>query len=238
MQQKKDGDALMPLLACAPFLHSIGQGGHVPFLQACWDDPFNDVPRLVYADWLDEQGDCDRATFIRLQCAVDGTAIEQAHRRGQAHRLYWRHRAVWLRGIPEALWPTPMHALHQTEVRFEHGLLCGFNGTPGDLVQHAFLAERMPLMQWNASVVEIEDEVIPPPTDWHLHPVLQHLCSLILAAHGGAPDGCSLAVGGGGSHNGTTGIMAHGVGSSHADRGEGGTHGRVSRLANPRTNQN
>ena len=29
-----------------------------------------DSPRLVYADWLDEQGDADRAEFIRVQCAL------------------------------------------------------------------------------------------------------------------------------------------------------------------------
>jgi uncharacterized protein (TIGR02996 family) len=35
------------------------------------DQPDDDVPRLVYADWLDEHGDADRARFIRLQCAAD-----------------------------------------------------------------------------------------------------------------------------------------------------------------------
>jgi uncharacterized protein (TIGR02996 family) len=30
----------------------------------------DDTPRLVYADWLDEHGDPDRATFIRTQCAL------------------------------------------------------------------------------------------------------------------------------------------------------------------------
>jgi uncharacterized protein (TIGR02996 family) len=31
-------------------------------------DPEDDAPRLVYADWLDEHGDSDRAEFIRVQC--------------------------------------------------------------------------------------------------------------------------------------------------------------------------
>lgn len=30
-------------------------------------DPANDGPRLVYADWLDENGDTERAEFIRVQ---------------------------------------------------------------------------------------------------------------------------------------------------------------------------
>jgi uncharacterized protein (TIGR02996 family) len=41
------------------------------FLHAILDDPDADAPRLVYADWLDEQGDADRAEFIRVQCALD-----------------------------------------------------------------------------------------------------------------------------------------------------------------------
>ena len=30
----------------------------------------DDTPRLVYADWLDENGDPDRASFIRTQCGL------------------------------------------------------------------------------------------------------------------------------------------------------------------------
>ena len=30
----------------------------------------DDAPRLVYADWLDENGDPDRAQFIRVQCQL------------------------------------------------------------------------------------------------------------------------------------------------------------------------
>src|SRR5262249_17672416 len=32
--------------------------------------PDEDLPRLVYADWLEEHGDADRAEFIRVQCAL------------------------------------------------------------------------------------------------------------------------------------------------------------------------
>ena len=37
------------------------------FLAAITDSPDDEVPRLVYADWLDEQGD-PRGEFIRVQC--------------------------------------------------------------------------------------------------------------------------------------------------------------------------
>mgnify|MGYP001806658983 CR=1 FL=1 len=39
-----------------------------PFLAAVCASPDDDLPRLVFADWLDEHGDPARAEFIRLQC--------------------------------------------------------------------------------------------------------------------------------------------------------------------------
>lgn len=35
--------------------------------------PADDTPRLVYADWLTENGDPDRGEFIRLQCEAERT---------------------------------------------------------------------------------------------------------------------------------------------------------------------
>jgi uncharacterized protein (TIGR02996 family) len=40
------------------------------FLKAICDNPDDDLPRLIYADWLDERGDLNSAEFIRLQCAL------------------------------------------------------------------------------------------------------------------------------------------------------------------------
>src|SRR5690242_2173671 len=34
-------------------------------------EPYNDAPRLVYADWLEDNGDPQRATYIRARCALD-----------------------------------------------------------------------------------------------------------------------------------------------------------------------
>jgi uncharacterized protein (TIGR02996 family) len=38
------------------------------FEKAVVADAESDVPRLAYADWLDENGDPDRAAFVRVQC--------------------------------------------------------------------------------------------------------------------------------------------------------------------------
>ena len=52
--------------------------GHLPFLRAICDHPADDAPRLVFADWLDEQSDPDRAKFIRVQ-----VALAEARARGE-----------------------------------------------------------------------------------------------------------------------------------------------------------
>ncbi|HYT91050.1 MAG TPA: TIGR02996 domain-containing protein [Gemmataceae bacterium] len=41
------------------------------FLNAILDSPEDTGLRLVYADWLEEHGDPDRAEFIRVECARD-----------------------------------------------------------------------------------------------------------------------------------------------------------------------
>src|SRR4051794_34871936 len=41
------------------------------FFDRIRDEPADDMPRLIYADWLDETGQSERAEFIRLQCALD-----------------------------------------------------------------------------------------------------------------------------------------------------------------------
>jgi uncharacterized protein (TIGR02996 family) len=47
------------------------------FLAAIIVEPDDDLPRLVYADWLDEHGEPERAEFIRVQCRI--TAMEREY---------------------------------------------------------------------------------------------------------------------------------------------------------------
>src|SRR5438552_1097952 len=71
-------------------------------LQAAKDEPGDDAPRLVLADWLEEHGDeADRAraAFIRLQIARDRLRRDDpAHEEIQVREqeLYNRHAAAWL----------------------------------------------------------------------------------------------------------------------------------------------
>lgn len=43
------------------------------FLEAICREPAEDVHRLVFADWLDEHGEPERAEFIRVQCELART---------------------------------------------------------------------------------------------------------------------------------------------------------------------
>ena len=46
------------------------------FLAHIIDDPADDLRRLVFADWLEENGQGQRATYIRARCALDGKRPE------------------------------------------------------------------------------------------------------------------------------------------------------------------
>lgn len=39
-------------------------------LKAILEDSFDDTRRLIYTDWLEENGQAERAEFIRVQCAI------------------------------------------------------------------------------------------------------------------------------------------------------------------------
>ena len=68
------------------------------FLRAILEDPDDDTSRLVYADWLDEHGDPDRAEFIRVQCALARMAEDEDGRwelQARERQLLWRHGKGW-----------------------------------------------------------------------------------------------------------------------------------------------
>jgi len=51
-------------------LLSSFQESDMRFLQAIQDSPTDDFLRLVYADWLEEQGEEARSRYIRLECQI------------------------------------------------------------------------------------------------------------------------------------------------------------------------
>ncbi len=85
-------------------------------LRAVASAPDDDLPRLVYADWFDENGDPDRAVFIRAQVEFarhyrEAQGLNEVAR--QQFRDTWaEHQARWraeLPVIPGVLWDMPFH---------------------------------------------------------------------------------------------------------------------------------
>src|SRR5262245_61798913 len=69
------------------------------FLDAIGEQPDDDGPRLIYADWLDENGDPARAEFIRSQCRLARMSESEAAATdlpGRAYQLQREHADRWL----------------------------------------------------------------------------------------------------------------------------------------------
>ena len=77
--------------------------------------PDDDAPRLVWADWLDENGNPDRAEFVRLQC--ESANLDPADPRKlmfgeRCRELSSRNHLAWLRGL----------GMYGSDARFWRGL--------------------------------------------------------------------------------------------------------------------
>ena len=83
---------------------------HQPFLKAILADRHDDLPRLVYADWLEETGNPDyaaRAHFIRTQIrleAVDPATAEYDELKALETRLLDYYLDDWRFELPEFAW--------------------------------------------------------------------------------------------------------------------------------------
>ena len=76
-------------------------------LQAILDEPTVDAHRLVYADWLTDNGDPDRGEFIRIQCerarrAREGVRMSDEERtmRDRGDELLLNNFATWRQEFP------------------------------------------------------------------------------------------------------------------------------------------
>ncbi len=80
------------------------------FLRQIVENPDDDTPRLVYADWLEENGESERAEFIRVQC--EKARLPRWHRQWEwldqrEWTLLARYADEWraeLPKIPDVVW--------------------------------------------------------------------------------------------------------------------------------------
>ena len=76
------------------------------FVQAIAANPADDLPRLVFADWLDENGDPERAEFVRTQIRWHhATDAERKQLDSLAHDLLREHWNRWFGPFLHALDP-------------------------------------------------------------------------------------------------------------------------------------
>ena len=99
-------------------------------LRAIIESPDDDAPRLVYADWVDEHGDPDRAEFIRLQCELElielGTPEAMARYSAlsdRCHSLLNAHNKAWVAADLAAV-PTSPHARFLFRRGMVHEAMC------------------------------------------------------------------------------------------------------------------
>src|SRR5262245_18930254 len=98
--------------------------------RAVLDNPDDDTPRLIYADWLDENAQPDRAAFIRAQVeAVRAEPFGPKARAAEklADELLRKNRPEWTRGVRDLV----------DEYRFERGFVEHVTVGSDRFVRHA-----------------------------------------------------------------------------------------------------
>jgi uncharacterized protein (TIGR02996 family) len=115
------------------------------FLADILAQPDDDTPRLVYADWLEEQGEAARAEFIRLQVERERLGRQKSREarrqarqlRHRERQLLARHRQAWLGGLLGFV----------ERYRFRGGLLDELWMTPARLLTHGGLLAGLPTVR-------------------------------------------------------------------------------------------
>jgi uncharacterized protein (TIGR02996 family) len=103
------------------------------FLQSIIEAPSDDTPRLIYADWLEENGDAPRAEFIRLQCRMATT------RAGEPEHSELLDREWELLTVYRKRWQPVAHsvlAAHLFESAFIRGFFARVNIPAAVLLEH------------------------------------------------------------------------------------------------------
>jgi uncharacterized protein (TIGR02996 family) len=95
------------------------------FLQSIRDNPDDDTPRLVYADWLDEQGEADRAELIRVQCELARQTNQSEHQQ----RLRLREQELLAHAF--SLWSRWQRLFYPPGLRFQRGFVEELSCTVG-----------------------------------------------------------------------------------------------------------
>jgi uncharacterized protein (TIGR02996 family) len=127
---------------------------HKAFLQSIVETPDDDTPRLIYADWLDDQGDADRAEFIRLQCSLGNQPVPNTEETLRAEDLLDAHEHTWVEEFPESA--------EFRAASFERGFV---SRVDVDTLE-AFRRHAAVLRQTPAHKVRVKQQEGSLPADW------------------------------------------------------------------------
>ena len=100
------------------------------FHAAIRENPDDDVVRLVYADWLEENGEAERAEFIRLEIEADRLPLDDPER----ERVNARALQMWKEHSTE--WFGPL-AREPEDWETERGMLQHLAVSAPDFIEHA-----------------------------------------------------------------------------------------------------
>ena len=114
---------------------------HDALLRAVIDAPDDDAPRLIYADWCEENGDPERAEFIRLQIEFErGSGRRRAHLQARLDELSL-YEDRWTVEFDEVVRPDAEHPC-----RFRRGFVEELELAASSFARHAgWLFARTPL---------------------------------------------------------------------------------------------
>jgi uncharacterized protein (TIGR02996 family) len=86
-------------------------------------NPVADMPRLVYADWLEEHGHSVRAEFIRLQCEIAGLETDRRDEVRPHHQGLWQRQGELL-AVHRGELLGPLAGLPgRVEIKFDRGFV-------------------------------------------------------------------------------------------------------------------
>src|SRR5207253_814100 len=135
------------------------------------DAPADDGPRLIYADWLDEHGQPDRADLIRLQCALDRLGDDdprKADLRDRERQLAEAHEARWTAELKPLV----------TDWSFRRGVIDGVSVSPEQfLTNGAAVFDLAPVRK--VRFIEVGDRL----RDLVRSPLLRHVRELDLSGN-------------------------------------------------------
>lgn len=151
---------------------------HDALLHAILTDPSDDLTRLAYADWCEEQGHTSRARFIQAQLALfhgpRGYKTEEECPRSLRH--HWREDRDLYRRVEEECKPSPDQIAQELfgkpsaevefefTVDFERGFIFRVETTQEAFLDHVGLIFRRCPVEW--VVLTDRGPIQPPECDW------------------------------------------------------------------------